>query len=273
MAHVSFSAHARVTAHIAVSDTSYLLTLEAPSVARAITPGQFILLRCWEGVMPLLNRPFGACRKDIARGTFTILYKVRGPATRLMTRLTKGDRVAVTGPLGKGFDLAAARDAETLLLCAGGIGVGPIAFLSRQLRAKYPSKDMAVFCGARTKKELFLQKDLEKIGAKIIVATDDGSRGYKGLISDCMLGWCKDRKNKFSSSMAFACGPRLMSKSFITVSDALGVPAQLLLEEHFACGVGACYGCAVKVKRAHAVEYARICHDGPVFWADTLILE
>jgi dihydroorotate dehydrogenase electron transfer subunit len=263
----------KVVSQESAGPKAYVLTVRAPAVAKTIHPGQFVMLRCWRGFSPLLNRPFGLFDKDPARGTFSMLYKVRGPATEKMSRLRAGFPVTLCGPLGNGFDVGALAGYETILLCAGGIGIGPLHALAKKLRATSRRQEIILLFGAQTKKELLCIKEFHAMNVSVLTATDDGSQGYKGFVSDRAMAWLKEARRRRDSLAACVCGPRPMLKNFVSIFNACRIPAYVALEEHFACGIGACFGCAVKIKSTGGFEYARICHDGPVFSAEKLILE
>jgi dihydroorotate dehydrogenase electron transfer subunit len=187
--------------------------------------------------------------------------------------LREGDHLAVTGPLGNGFTLDGAKD---VAIVAGGVGIASV-LLPAQALVK-TSRRVRLFYGARSS-DLLVEKDrFADEGCEVICATDDGSFGHHGFVTEALA--CAEEK----PDLILACGPSPMLRATAFVACELGVRAQLSLEETFACGVGGCWGCVVPVDRTSAqapgfppstaggsdVVYARICKEGPVFWAHEL---
>ncbi len=218
-------------------------------------PGQFL------GVYPkdqstLLPRPISICETDRAGGALRIVYRIAGAGTREFSGYQKGDAISLLGNLGNGFPLEQGSGKKAFLM-GGGIGVPPILELAKQLDA-----EKRIILGYRDR-NLFLKEDLEKYGA-VYVATEDGSAGTKGNVMDAI------RENALEADVIFACGPMPMLRAIRAYAGERGIPAYISLEEHMACGVGACLGCVVKTKKIdhHShVHNARICTDGPVFEA------
>ena len=169
-----------------------------------------------------------------------------------------GDEISVLGVLGNGFPLKQAGNDDTVFLMGGGIGIPPILELAKELSA-----EKQIIAGYRDDR-LFLKEDLEKYG-RVYIATEDGSQGTRGNVMDAI------RENGLEAEVIFACGPMPMLRAIKAYAAQTGIPAYISLEEHMACGVGACLGCVVKTREidSHShVHNARICTDGPVFEAD-----
>lgn len=215
-------------------------------------PGQFLTIRVSDSSTPLLRRPFAI--SNITGEDASIIYQKRGVSTEILSGKQPGDTIDVIAPLGKPFSLPPKGDRA--LLVAGGIGLGPILFLSSVLRKRgYESK---FIFGCRTKTlipecESF---DLEKPQ----ICTDDGSAGFNGNVRE----YLESIKKKIASgTIIYCCGPGPMLRSCGEFASNEGLRCQVSVEQIMACGVGACMGCAVKVKGGSG--YLRACKDGPVF--------
>ena len=246
-----------------------LLGFYAPQLAGVTLPGQF-----------LMAVPPGGERAATALGIYeaqderaSILFFVCGPRTRELERLRAGDRLSVTGPLGNGFTFA---DQSDVAIVAGGVGIASV-FLAAQTLVQQ-GKRVRLFYGARTNALLVDADRFAEAGCEVICATDDGSFGHRGFVTEALASASE------KPDLILACGPSPMLRATASVAHAMGVPAQLSLEETFACGVGGCWGCTVPLTRASAqapgfpdagsggsdVVNARICKEGPVFWAHEL---
>ncbi len=212
-------------------------------------PGQFINIRL-DG--HYLRRPISVCDWD--ENTITIIYKILGHGTAYMTALTNGDTLDILTGLGNGFDVTDAGDAPLLL--GGGVGTPPMYALAKKLLTM--GKSVHVALGFNTAADVFYEKELLALGAKVTVATVDGSYGVKGFVTDAAAG--------LSPSYYFACGPEPMLRA---VYKALPCPGQLCFEERMGCGFGACMGCTCKT----VTGYKRICRDGPVLQKEEILWE
>lgn len=225
------------------------------SLAADAVPGQFICLYP-KDKSTLLPRPISICEADKENGRLRIVYRVAGKGTAEFSTCKAGDSIEILGTLGNGFPVEEAAGKKVFLM-GGGIGIPPMLELSKKMQAQ-----KQIVAGYRDK-ETFLKEDLEKNGT-VYIATEDGSVGTKGNVMDAI------RENGLQADMIFACGPLPMLRAIKTYAEEKGIPAYISLEEHMACGVGACLGCVVKTKEKdnHShVNNARICTDGPVFEA------
>ncbi len=232
----------------------YDMWLETELAAGA-RPGQFICLYTRDA-SALLPRPISICQVDGQQGRLRIVYRVAGKGTEEFSNYRAGDQVEILGCLGNGFPVQEGAGKKVFLM-GGGIGVPPILELARQMEA-----DKQIIVGYRNE-QTFLREDLEQNG-KVYIATEDGSVGSKGNVMDAI------RENGLDAEVIFACGPMPMLRAIKRYAEEKGIPAYISLEEHMACGVGACLGCVVKTKEVdhHShVHNARICTDGPVFEA------
>jgi len=229
----------------------------------------------------LLRRPFSFA--DVSahddKTSAEILYCVVGPATLRMTTLSAGDSVSVIGPLGNGFRVPEGK--KTALLVSGGMGAGPLQHLAKILTADYPDIEVIAFAGARTAKELPFERQLDKIaqqlefslpefakyGVKSLVATDDGSAGFAGPVTDCLLEWLGKSDLASESMVIYSCGPEGMLAKVAEIAKARNIDCQVSMERRMACGIGICQSCAVECTVAGSNEtiYKLCCEDGPVF--------
>jgi dihydroorotate dehydrogenase electron transfer subunit len=246
-----------------------VLTLEAPALASATRPGQYVM-----AIPPAAQAAATALAIYEAEGKLaSILFFITGKRTRELSELRSGDRLDVLGPLGNGFDFSG--DARDVAIVAGGVGIASVLLCAHAFIAK--GARVRLFYGARTRELLVDAQRFEDAGCELILTTDDGTLGRRGFVTDALAD---SRKPE----MILACGPSPMLRGVARVAELFGVRAQLALEETFGCGVGACWGCVVPLVSRSAqapsfppaelggsdVVYARICKEGPVFWADEL---
>jgi dihydroorotate dehydrogenase electron transfer subunit len=228
-------------------------------------------LRDSAGRSILLRRPFSL--SDVTSGKtkteVEILYCVRGPGTLRMTGLREEGRVSIIGPLGRGFSVPQGR--QTALLVAGGMGIAPLEYLRKFLSQNHPKMKIVVFVGARTAQELPCKPqdctgDSEE-GLKAILATDDGSVGFKGPITLCLEEWLQKTALTGSQCVMYACGPEAMLAKVAEIARIQDMDCQVSLERMMACGIGVCQSCAVEciVPGSKETVYKLCCEDGPVF--------
>lgn len=245
---------ARLLSQREIAPDIYDMWIET-SLASDARPGQFLCVYPKDR-STLLPRPISICESDPEKEALRMVYRVAGTGTREFSGYGPGDTVSVMGTLGNGFPLEKGAGKKVFLI-GGGIGIPPLLELAKRLRA-----EKQIIAGYRDK-ELFLGDELAKYG-RFYAATEDGSLGTKGNVMDAI------RENGLEAEVIFACGPLPMLRAVRAYGAEKGIPAYISLEEHMACGVGACLGCVVKTKDVDAhshVHNARICTDGPVFEA------
>jgi len=238
----------------------YRMGLRLGALSKTIEPGQFFTVRCSDGLDPILRRPFGVHRIK-GKGVLEILYKVVGDGTELLSRKKTGDVVDIIGPLGNGFPLkSTVHGRQSTVLVAGGHGVAPLVALAEKISRSTAHGPRSIVIGAKTAEEVVCEREFEKLGFEVLVATEDGSKGKKGLVTDLL-------KNLLPSTVdhrlwtIYACGPNPMLKTVAKIAKSKKIRAFGSFEEHLACGVGSCYGCVIKTREG----YKRVCKDGPVF--------
>jgi dihydroorotate dehydrogenase electron transfer subunit len=229
--------------HICLS--FYELVIEAKNMVSVAVPGQFCMVSIPNAY---LRRPLSIYKTT--KTTVSFLYKIVGKGTEVLSTLKSGGSVKVLGPLGTGYPINQKSVVGEPILVAGGTGIASIHFLASKLKKKG-----ILFYGARTKQELLCLSEFKKIGWKVFVATEDGSKGFKGFVIDLL----KEKIKK--DNIVYTCGPTPMMKKVISIVKKLNLKGYACLEEKMACGTGNCQGCAVKV----GDEYKMVCKDGPVF--------
>jgi dihydroorotate dehydrogenase electron transfer subunit len=237
-------------------------TLEAPWIAEAAEPGQFIHVRFPSGYHPLLRRPFSVYDTDRKKHV-SFLFRVEGEGTRLLSLCDEGDDLDVLGPRGNGFQIGDLPEEDAVVLVGGGVGIPPIAFLSKVLGEQ--DREHEVFIGVRGKEHVVGVDRMEKAGQAVVFTSDDGSVGRPGLVTDA-LG---ERLEEFGERRVrlFACGPTPMLRAVMQMTHwHANVTAQVSLEERMSCAIGACMGCVVRTVRG----YERVCTEGPVFNAEDI---
>ncbi len=239
----------------------YLLLLQAPALARAGRPGQFVMARCSEqgAADPFLRRPLALHRIDRAQGQVELLVRIVGRGTAWLAVRRPGDALDLLGPLGQGFSLQ--RRTRNVLLLAGGMGIAPLAALADEALARGGAVVLAL--GARTAGELYPAALLPP-PVELLTCTDDGSAGRRGPVTDlladpelALLPWA-DQLMACGPQPMLACLPALVRAGRLRWRRGF---AQVSLEERMACGVGACLGCVVSTRRG----LQRVCQEGPVF--------
>lgn len=248
-----------------IAEHTHLVRLPCPAIAKEILPGQFVMVKL-PGDDPLLGRAFALFDTD--GETLDIAFHVVGKMTAELAKAQAGQAVEVWGPLGKPFPLEF--DSDEVNLAAGGIGVTPFGAYTRYLRGhkfgnrkiKRKVKAVRLFYGVRNSKMLI--RDLDDFGAEVHIATEDGSTGFKGYVTQLM-----DKAG--IKGPVVACGPVPMLKAVAELAAKRNWECHVSLETPMACGFGACFSCVTKVKTDDGWDYKRTCVDGPTFNANSLV--
>jgi dihydroorotate dehydrogenase electron transfer subunit len=249
-----------------VAPGHFLLTIRLQLSFATPIPGQFVMIRDPDRGEPLLPRPISVYgfQREEGHATLNLLCRAAGRGTSLFSRLNQGSTLTVLGPLGRGFTIDP--DVRQLLLVAGGVGAAPLAFLLQEGSLPKPhsgERRITAYLGAGTA-ELLTDLNRFQSFCDLRTATDDGSCGYRGTVTERLaidLGGY-DAK----STLILACGPTAMIRSLDLLLRGTGIRCQVSLEERMACGVGACLGCVVAIREGEGrTAYRRVCKDGPVF--------
>ena len=235
-----------------LTPTTWLMKLEG-DISSVTAPGQFIDIKL-EG--HFLRRPISICDAD--DGCITIIYKVLGHGTEEMTHFPAGKTLDVLTGLGNGYDLSDAGDRP--LLIGGGVGIPPLYLAARCMEHR-----PVVILGFNSEEEIYYVDEFEKTGARVVVATADGSRGIRGFVTDAFNKLTEEGE---SFTHFYTCGPEPMLKAvYDSVYVKGGVNGQMSFEERMGCGFGACMGCSIKTKNGNK----RICKDGPVLRTEEIL--
>ena len=258
----------KILSNLQTAPGHFELKIAAPWLAKESRAGQFVMVKPRnETTDPLLRIPLAIHSRN-EKG-ISLLYKVVGPGTEILSCRKKGEIIDLLGPLGNGFNCERALKAKGMkvLIIAGGHGIIPLYMVAKVLREQ--NTEVEGFIGAGTKKHILCEQKLKKIGTKIHIATDDGTKGAKGSVLAPIMAYLKkENVKKFSSStpqavrhLVYACGPKPMLAALSRELKKFNVAAEFSLDAYMACGIGACLGCAVMTTSG----YKMVCKDGPVF--------
>lgn len=243
------------------ANNNFRLTLDCPQIAANAQPGQFVMIHTGISKDPLLRRPFSIHQTSYG-GKIQIYFKVVGRGTTILSQVKEDQEISVLGPLGRGFTLNL--DAPAVIV-GGGLGIAPMLFLAKEnCRLKRNSSDDVVLLGARDKSELApLLADFKQLGIRFLTATDDGSLGHHGFVTEIMKS-----VDMSSGTTVYACGPEPMMAGIYRICKSQNIPCQVSVESAMACGMGACLGCSRPAKDG---GYTHVCLNGPVFDAEELL--
>jgi dihydroorotate dehydrogenase electron transfer subunit len=261
---------AGVTENVLLARQTYRIRLHAPELARRIRPGQFLMVRLPGSADPLLGRPFALYDTVLDSSGqpvgVDVVYLVVGKLTGLLAGVKAGESVEVWGPLGNGF--AAYEGVDHVGLVAGGIGQTPFLALVRQLlgargyggqAAKREAGRVSLYYGVRSADLAAGVEDFRSAGAAVFLASDDGSVGHRGYVTELLRGPAP------APDRLVGCGPAPMLRALAAAARDRNVPCHVSLETPMACGVGICFSCVTRVRTADGWDYRRVCVEGPVF--------
>lgn len=278
---------AKITSNLSLNKDYKLLSVSPLSEVIMPAAGQFYMIQVGNTLDPLLKRPFSIFRYK--NNSLKFLYRIRGKGTQCLSGFKQGDTIQLVGPLGNGYQLPDGN----FIAVAGGIGIASIFSLLERCKKK-----AYLFYGARNKKELLMLNEAKKLSHKIFISTDDGSEGRKGFLTESLKDFLdmqlctpsivsppSEIKTDFK---IYACGPTAMLKEISSIASDRKIKCYVSLEEHMACGIGACLGCVLKGKgpakptplsecvnkeKEQTTQdwvYKRICKEGPVFDAEDI---
>lgn len=229
----------------------FALTIDAPHICELAQPGQFVHITC--GDANLLRRPISICQAH--DGILKIVFVVKGDGTKWLSERRAGDVLDIVGPAGHGFDMT--KLGKKPVLIGGGIGVPPM--LQTMQAAKAQGAEPTAVLGFRNADAVILEDDFKAVGT-VYTATDDGSYGIHGFVSDVL----KEHIAEYTS--VCCCGPKPMLRALASIAEEADIPCQVSMEERMGCGIGACLVCVCSLKnRDGSTRYGHVCKDGPVF--------
>jgi dihydroorotate dehydrogenase electron transfer subunit len=261
---------------------TFLLRLDLPEMAGAIRPGQFLMVRPSSGLDPLLGRPFALY--DVAVNdsgnpfAIDVVYLILGRGTATLSQQRPGALLPVWGPLGNGFG-PPPDPPGTVAFVAGGIGQTPFLALAKWWLGRQPYSAESItpaatpprivlYYGVRTADLLAGLDDFRAAGLELRITTDDGSAGFRGFTTDFLA---LDLEKGFRPSHLVGCGPHPMLAALARLAAARRIPCDLSLENHMACGFGACFSCVAPIRQPDgSTDLRRVCTEGPVFPAEAV---
>lgn len=241
----------------------YKMTLDSGYISNNAMPGQFVNIRCCEGIDVLLRRPFSILNVDRRNDSFDIAFMLKGKGTKILTGKQSGNYIDVMGPLGKSFYTNSSF--KRIALVGGGIGIFPLLFLLNNLKAEVEIKD--AYLGFKNRESIVFLNDFRHLARNLFISTDDGSEGWKGFITDLF----ENNLEYGKYDIIYACGPFEMLKKISGIAKQNNIKCQVSLEQRMGCGIGACLVCSCKTKHKDEWQYSRVCKDGPVFWSNEVM--
>lgn len=249
----------------------FLIKFSSQELAAGVVPGQFFNIRVADRLDIILRWPFSVFDTDNVH--VSILYEVVGKGTRELSKKQPGQQLDVLGPLGKGFSLDPLT--KKAIIIGGGMGIAPLhAWVKELVALKDADRDLEIeiLIGGKSKYQILCEQEFKNMDLNPEIATDDGSYGFHGLVTDLLLE--RSMKDEVRDTKIYACGPNNMLRAIAKILNQKNIPGELSLDRHMACGLGVCLGCVVKVKAdiPQGYVYRRVCKDGPVFNANEVLL-
>lgn len=265
-----FDVAAEVIGNRRMSPDYNVLSLAAPEIARVAAPGQFVMVKTTPGLDPLLRRPFSVFEVLRDNGGLpvgiSLLNKRVGIGTEHLYAVEPGARVSCLGPLGQPFVPVSPPDQAWMV--AGGVGLAPFVTLAEALAGR--GTPMTLFYGARSGKELYCADLFTRLGARLVLTTEDGSEGERGRVTDPLRRALADLAGG-STATIYACGPTPMMRAVATLGREADARVFVSLEPVMGCGMGGCYSCVVRVRTGSESKFVRSCLEGPVFDAAAVV--
>jgi dihydroorotate dehydrogenase electron transfer subunit len=242
------------------------MTIYSSQIAQNILPGQFVNIKCEDGINAYLRRPISVCDIDKINNTVDFVFQVKGKGTFALAMKRAGDYVDLMGPLGTGFDISGKY--KNIIVLGGGIGISPLLNL---LKESHATTKKAIL-GFRNKRAIVLDAEFLSASDDLVICTDDGSYGREGFVTEAL----KDSLETEDADIIYVCGPEGMIKRAVDIANKYGVKCQVSMEQRMGCGIGACLVCVCKtVDDAHpdGWDYSHVCKHGPVFWSQEVIFD
>jgi dihydroorotate dehydrogenase electron transfer subunit len=279
----------KIVSNKRITENCWRVVLDSPQISSEVRPGQFIHMKVGGENGPIFRRPFSVFRRVPLKGShlgIEIVYKVIGTGTRVMTGLRKGDTVDIIGPLGHGFELD--RNKSVQVVMAGGTGAACLFLLAEEISKA--GLQLKVLLGAEIKASVLLKKEYAALNGEVMVSTDDGAYGFHGFVTQ-MLDRAFQEGKISTDCVVYSSGPEPMLKALASICQKYHIPAQVSVERHMMCGIGACLACVCRVDPNHISKnrdlesshiqfvsgkefgYALVCKDGPVFDINEVIFD
>ncbi|MHB8969291.1 MAG: dihydroorotate dehydrogenase electron transfer subunit [Pirellulaceae bacterium] len=283
--HAAYYADNAVHCHVVIEDNqrvardTFRVRVRCHEIAQRVVPGQFVMMRLAGSSDPLIGRPLAVY--DLLPATvgawdgIELLYHVHGKFTTRLARCQPGQMVEVWGPLGNGFPLL---PCEHLVMVAGGVGQTPFLTLAKEHlghcrygqppRLAHRVPHVTLCLGAQTRDLLAGVSDFESQGVDVRLATDDGTMGHRGLVTELLeevLATAATPQALHETVRVVCCGPAAMMRAVADVAHKHDVPCLVSLETPMACGVGICFSCVARIRQGEGWDYKRTCVEGPVF--------
>ncbi|MCL2565902.1 MAG: dihydroorotate dehydrogenase electron transfer subunit [Defluviitaleaceae bacterium] len=254
---------AAITSTQKISDKIYKMDLSCPEIAKSSEMGQFLNIYLDKGEM-ILPRPISIQDVDKDKGVLSIMYLIAGKGTAYMATLPVGYKLNIAGPLGNGFVY---KNYKKIALIGGGIGVPPLYCAAKAVLGKYPDLDVEIraYIGFRDIEFVNLEGEFKALGVKTLLTTDNGSYGIKGNALEAF------KNDDFAPDCIYTCGPYGMLRAVANYAMDNNISCQVSMEERMGCGIGACVGCAIAIKKGEDFTFKKVCKDGPVFEAQEVL--
>lgn len=243
----------RIISNIKECDSIYRMKIASTNMASTAKAGQFLHIKISDLYDPLLRRPLSICSIDDAKNNISILYKIVGKGTELLSKKNTGDMLNIIGPLGKGFPIFKGKRPAII---GGGIGIAPLLELSRQLDKP------DIYLGF--KNDVYLLDEFSSLAKSFYICTEDGSTGIRGFPTQVFLNNIKNYH------IVYTCGPIAMIKAVKNICEENDIECYISMEENMGCGIGACLTCSCKNNKG---GFKRVCIDGPVFNSKEVVFD
>lgn len=231
--------------------------IQSEFIAQNAKPGQFVNIKCREGLDAYLRRPISICSINPRENTVDIVFQIKGTGTRFLSEKKPGEKLDLIAPLGWGtFSI---EPKEKVIIVGGGIGIFPLLELTKQLGGHCPSR--TVILGFRSKDLVVMESDFQAHCESLKICTDDGSYGIQGFTTALL----EEEIKNHGADRIYTCGPMPMIKRVAGIAAQHQIDCEVSLEERMGCGFGACLVCACKTKHGAEWEHSHVCFNGPVF--------
>lgn len=253
-----------VIENVKIADGVYRMVVRADD-AESIRGGQFIHVQLPDKTK-ILRRPFCIADYDNDASIITMVYAIVGEGTEELCRVKVGEKLQAIYPLGNGFlfNEFKGKEIKRIVMLAGGLGTAVMPAVPNTM----PNVEFYTFLGFGSASKVILTDELKSKSKELHIATDDGSLGYKGFVTDLM----RSKLDVIKPDAIIACGPEIMYKSLARVTADCDIPIYISLEQRMGCGIGACLVCNCKIRTKDGDKYKRVCVDGPVFKLDEVVL-